>query len=53
MIGMARLRGLPAGVAEFFEPVVLGAVARVYTTTLAREKKHPFLYRKYMFKVEY
>ncbi len=48
--GMDRL---PAGVAEFFEPVVLGAVARVYTTTLAREKKHPFLYRKYMFKVEY
>ena len=44
---------LPGSVEEFLEPVIMGAVARELTTTLAKAKKHPFLYRKYMFKVEY
>ena len=37
-------------VKEFVEPLVASLVSRQYTTTLAKCKKHPFLWRKYMFK---
>lgn len=40
-------------VAGFFESMLLSIVARQYTETLAREKRHPFGYRRYMFKVPY
>lgn len=33
--------------------LLLSAVGRVYTETLAEVKQHPFLYRKYMFKEAY
>ena len=36
-----------------FESMVLSVVARQYTEALAREKKHPLGYRRYMFKVAY
>ena len=45
--------GLAESVREYVEPIVVSAIARIYTTTLAEAKKHPFLHRKYMFKVEY
>ncbi|HIV87770.1 MAG TPA: SIS domain-containing protein [Candidatus Pygmaiobacter gallistercoris] len=44
---------LDEGVREFFDNLILAAVGRVYTETLAVYKQHPFAYRKYMFKVEY
>ena len=40
-------------VEEYLEPMVLGGVGRTYMTKLAEAKKHPFLWRKYMFKEEY
>lgn len=45
--------GFDAKVSEFFDNLILAAVGRVYTETLAVCKQHPFAYRKYMFKVEY
>ena len=44
---------LDEGVRQYFDSLLLFAVARVYTETLAVYKQHPFLYRKYMFKFEY
>lgn len=40
-------------VAEHFNTIIVAIVARQYTETLAVAKKHPFGYRRYMFKVEY
>ena len=40
-------------VTEYLEPMVLSGVGRTYLTKLAEAKKHPFLWRKYMFKEEY
>ena len=40
-------------VAEYLEPMVVGGVGRTYLTKLAEAKKHPFTWRKYMFKEEY
>ena len=40
-------------VEEYLEPMVLGGIGRTYMTKLAEAKKHPFLWRKYMFKEEY
>lgn len=42
-----------ASIREYFDSLLLFAVARVYTETLAIYKQHPFLYRKYMFKFQY
>ena len=44
---------LDEGVRQYFDSLLLFAVARVYTETLAVYKQHPFLYRKYMFKFDY
>ena len=38
---------------EYFDSLILFAVGRVYTETLAVYKQHPFCYRKYMFKEQY
>ncbi|NLD58524.1 MAG: SIS domain-containing protein [Clostridiales bacterium] len=40
-------------VREYFDSLILFAVGRVYTETLAVYKQHPFCYRKYMFKEQY
>lgn len=42
-----------SAVAEHFNTIILAIVARQYTETLAIAKKHPFGYRRYMFKVDY
>jgi len=40
-------------ISEFFNSMILSVVARQYTETLGVAKKHPFGYRRYMFKVAY
>ena len=44
---------LDESVRQYFDSLLLFAVGRVYTETLAVYKQHPFLYRKYMFKFSY
>lgn len=48
-----NIQMLDPAVQEVFTFLLLSAVGRVYTETLAVAKQHPFLYRKYMFKEEY
>ena len=44
---------LPASVAEYFNPMVLSAVLRVYAEQLAITRNHPLTQRRYMWKLEY
>ena len=44
---------LPASVAEYFNPMVLSAVLRVYAEQLAIKRNHPLTQRRYMWKLEY
>ena len=44
---------LPAAVAEYFNPMVLNAVLRVYAEQLAIVRCHPLTQRRYMWKLEY
>ena len=44
---------VPASVAEYFNPMVLSAVLRVYAEQLAIVRNHPLTQRRYMWKLEY
>ena len=44
---------VPAAVAEYFNPMVLTAVLRVYAEQLAIVRCHPLTQRRYMWKLEY
>lgn len=44
---------VPASVAEYFNPMVLSAVLRVYAEQLAIKRNHPLTQRRYMWKLEY
>jgi fructoselysine-6-P-deglycase FrlB-like protein len=44
---------LPATVAEYFNPMVLSAVLRVYAEQLAILRNHPLTKRRYMWKLKY
>lgn len=44
---------LPSTVAEYFNPIVLTAVLRVYAEQLAIVRSHPLTQRRYMWKLEY
>ena len=44
---------VPPEVKDFFNPVLLGAVLRVYAEKLAEERNHPLSQRRYMWKMEY
>ena len=44
---------VPASVAEYFSPMVLSAVLRVYAEQLAIVRNHPLTQRRYMWKLEY
>lgn len=40
-------------VKEYFNPVLLGGVLRMYAEQLAKERKHPLTMRRYMWKLDY
>lgn len=44
---------VPVSVAEYFNPMVLSAVLRVYAEQLAIVRNHPLTQRRYMWKLEY
>ena len=44
---------IPAPVVEYFNPMVLSAVLRVYAEQLALVRCHPLTMRRYMWKLEY
>ena len=44
---------LPSPVAEYFNPMVLTAVLRVYAEQLSIARSHPLTKRRYMWKLEY
>lgn len=44
---------VPASVAEYFNPMVLSAVLRVYAEQLSIKRNHPLTQRRYMWKLEY
>ncbi len=44
---------VPASVAEYFNPMVLSAVLRVYAEQLAIVRNHPLTQRRYMWQLEY
>lgn len=44
---------IPAAVCEYFNPMVLTAVLRVYAEQLAILRNHPLSQRRYMWKLEY
>ena len=44
---------VPAEVKDFFNPVLLGAILRVYAERLSEEREHPLSQRRYMWKMEY
>ena len=44
---------VPASVAEYFSPMVITGVLRVYAEQLAIVRDHPLTQRRYMWKLEY
>ena len=44
---------LPGGVAEYYSPMVISAVLRIYAEQLAIVRNHPLTKRRYMWKLEY
>lgn len=44
---------VPGSVAEYFNPMILSAVLRVYAEQLAIVRNHPLSQRRYMWKLEY
>ena len=46
-------KAVPAEVKDFFNPILLGAVLRVYAERLSEERQHPLSERRYMWKMEY
>ena len=44
---------LPASVAEYFNPMVLSAVMRVYAEHISVLRNHPLTMRRYMWKLQY
>ena len=44
---------IPGPVVEYFNPMVLSAVLRVYAEQLAIARSHPLTQRRYMWKLEY
>ncbi|QEY35165.1 SIS domain-containing protein [Caproiciproducens galactitolivorans] len=44
---------LPPAVAEYFNPMILSAVMRVYAEQIAIVRSHPLTMRRYMWKLEY
>ena len=44
---------IPEHVVEYFNPMVLSAVLRVYAEQLAIARSHPLTQRRYMWKLEY
>lgn len=47
------LGSLLPGVAEYFSPMVISAVLRIYAEQLAIVRNHPLTKRRYMWKLEY
>ena len=54
---MQKIFGLsnyvPASVAEYFSPMLITGVVRVYFEQLAIARNHPLSQRRYMWKLEY
>lgn len=44
---------VPGGVAEYYSPMVISAVLRIYAEQLAIVRNHPLTKRRYMWKLEY
>lgn len=44
---------IPGAVVEFFNPILISAVLRVYAEQLAIARNHPLTMRRYMWKLEY
>ena len=44
---------VPASVAEYFSPMLITGVVRVYFEQLAIARNHPLSQRRYMWKLEY
>ena len=44
---------LTGGVAEYYSPMVISAVLRIYAEQLAIVRNHPLTKRRYMWKLEY
>ena len=49
--GLANV--VSSSVIEYFNPILLSGVLRMYAEQLAEERKHPLTMRRYMWKLEY
>lgn len=49
--GLANV--IPASVKDYFNPILIDGVLRVYAEALAEVRKHPLTQRRYMWKLEY
>ena len=44
---------IPASVKDYFNPILLDGVLRVYGEAIAEARKHPLTQRRYMWKLNY
>lgn len=44
---------IKGSVVEFFNPILIGGVIRMYAEQLAEQRNHPLTMRRYMWKIEY
>ena len=44
---------VPATVKEYFSPILIDGILRLYGESIAAERKHPLTMRRYMWKLEY
>lgn len=44
---------VPASVKEYFSPILIDGILRLYAEAIAEERKHPLTMRRYMWKLQY
>ena len=44
---------VPASVKEYFSPILIDGILRLYAEAIAEERKHPLTLRRYMWKLQY
>ena len=49
--GLANV--IPAQVKDYFNPILIDGILRVYAEAIAEARKHPLTQRRYMWKLEY
>ena len=49
--GLANV--IPAKVKDYFNPILIDGILRVYAEAIAEARKHPLTQRRYMWKLEY